>query len=131
MLKAAILDNNAVARGLLRTILADGGHDVIVESGITSLNLPRLVLQTPQLVFVSLDTGGDAMAQTLKELRSGLPKALIFAISSAVTNEMITYAREAGVNGFIVKPFNGTTVLSSIRAAVLKLVEQRRAEARE
>lgn len=127
MLKAAILDNSAVARGLLRTILVNGGHDVIAESGITALNLPRLVLLAPQLVFVSLDAGEDHSPPILNALRSSLPKALIFAVSSAVTSEMIAHARENGANGFIVKPFNGTTVLSSIRAAVLKFVEQQRA----
>lgn len=130
MLKAAILDNSAVARGLLRTILANGGHDVVAESGITAMNLPRLVLLAPQLVFVSLDATEVDSPALLKALRSSLPKALIFAVSSAVTNEMIAYARENGANGFVVKPFNGTTVLSSIRSAVLKLVEQQRSNAK-
>ena len=41
---------------------------------------------------------------------------------------MIKQAGEHGANGFIVKPFNGTAVLSSIRTSILKLVAQQKAE---
>lgn len=130
MLRAAILDNSAISRGLLRTILANGGHNVISESGVASANLSRLALLSPQLVLIALDTGNDDALSTLIDLRNSLPKALIFAMSSAFTAEIIKQAGEHGANGFIVKPFNGTAVLSSIRTSILKFVEQQRAEPR-
>lgn len=126
MLRVAILDNSAIARGLLRSILADGGHNVISESGVAAANLSRLALLAPQLVFIDLDAEKGDPQSTLAALRRGLPKALIFAVSSAFTAERIREASEQGANGFIVKPFNGTAVLSSIRTAILKLVEQQK-----
>ena len=41
---------------------------------------------------------------------------------------MIKQTGERGANGFIVKPVNGTVVLSSIRRSILKLVAQQKAE---
>nr|WP_314621658.1 response regulator [uncultured Noviherbaspirillum sp.] len=128
MLRAAILDNSGIARGLLRTILTNGGHNVISESGVASANLLRLALLAPQLVFVALDLEHKDAQETLKNLRNSLPKTLIFAMSSAFTAEMIKQAAEHGANSFVVKPFNGKAVLSSIRISVLKLVEQQRVE---
>ena len=84
MLRAAILDNSAIARGLLRTILVDGGHNVISESDVASANLLRLALLAPQLVFIASNTENADATSALKDLRTRLPKALIFAMSSAL-----------------------------------------------
>lgn len=130
MLRVAILDNNAIARGLLRTILVDGGYTVISESGVATANLSRLALLAPQLVFVDLDTqNGDAQSP-LSNLRTCLPKALIFAVSASFTADRIRQAGEQGASGFIVKPFNGATVLSSIRTSIFKLAKQQKVEAK-
>lgn len=128
MLRVAILDNSAIARGLLRTILADGGQTVISEGGVASTNLSRPALLAPQLVFIALDPENDDADSTLKSLRDSLPRALIFAVSSELTTGMIKKAGEHGANGFIVKPFNGATVRSSIHNTIFKLVERQKAE---
>lgn len=131
MLRAAILDNSAIARGLLRTILANGGHDVTSDSGVATANLSRLALLAPQLVFIALDQKSAEEQSTLKEVRDRLPKALIFAMSSAFTAETIRQASQDGANGFIVKPFNGTAVLSAVRTSVIKLVQRQKAETKD
>ena len=87
MLRAAILYNSAIARGLLRTILANGGYNVISDGGLASANLSRLALLAPQLVFIALDTENADAQAVLKVLRDSLPKALIFAMSPAFTTE--------------------------------------------
>lgn len=126
MLRVAILDDSAIARGVLRTILANGGHNVISESGATSPNVSRLALAAPQLIFLAFGDENAQMLLTLKEIRTELPKAIIFAVSSAFTPDKIRLIAEHGANSFIVKPFNGVAVLSSIRTSILKLVEQQR-----
>jgi two-component system, chemotaxis family, chemotaxis protein CheY len=126
MLRAAILDNSAIARGLLRTILTNGGYNVVSDGGLASANLSRLALLAPQLVFIALDTENDDPHSALNNLRGSLPKALIFAMSSGFTTEMINRGMQQGANGFIVKPFNGTMVLSSIRTSILKLAGQQK-----
>lgn len=125
MLRAVILDNSAIARGLLRTILADGGYDIVNESGVAACSLPKLVLLDPQLVFLSLDAEDHDCLATLGSLRAGLPKALIVAISSEFTPDKLKQSIERGANTFVVKPFNGATVLSAVRSAVIKLIEQK------
>ncbi|MBK4733686.1 response regulator [Noviherbaspirillum pedocola] len=128
MLKAVIFDNNAIARSLLRTVLTDGGHDVVADSNINPTNLARGRMLAPHILF--MDSGGDtANLDALSELRTALPKTVIFLVSSGFTAEVIQEAAQRGVNGFIVKPFNGATVLSTIRTTVLKLVAKQKAAA--
>lgn len=127
MPRAVILDNSAIARGLLRTILVDGGHQVVGESSVASSTPSRVARLTPQLVFISLDAVDPDLQSTVEALRIDLPKALIFGMSAAFTPEMLKRAVEQGANGFIVKPFNGAAVLSAIRSAVLRLVKEQAA----
>lgn len=128
MLRVAILDSSAIARALLRTILSNGGYHVISESGPVSANLARLSLLAPQLVFIALDVENDDALSILRNVRSSMPKAIIFAMSSAFTAEIIKQATKEGANGFVVKPFNGLTVLASVRSSILKLVKQQTAQ---
>lgn len=131
MLRVAILDNNAIARGLLRTILVDGSYNVISKSGVATANLSRLALRAPQLVFIDLDAeNGDAQSH-LSDLRICLPKALIFVVSSSFTADCIRQAGEQGASGFIVKPFNGAAVLPSIRTFIFKLAKQQKVETKK
>lgn len=128
MLKAVILDNNAIARGLLRTVLVDGGHDVVADSSINPTNLARARMHAPHILF--MDAGSDAANfEALSELCSALPKTVIFLVSSGFTADVVREAAQRGVHGFIVKPFNGMTVLSTIRTTVLKLVAKQKAAA--
>lgn len=122
MLRAVILDASAIARGSLRTILAEGGHDVVGESSVASSTPSKLAHLSPQLIFISLDDVDADPWSTVETLRALLPKALIFGISASFTAAMLQRATDQGVHGFIVKPFNGGKVLSAIRSAVLRLV---------
>jgi DNA-binding NarL/FixJ family response regulator len=128
MLKAVIFDNNAIARGLLRTVLTDGGHDVVADSNINPTNLARGRMHAPHILF--MDTGGDpANLDALSELRAALPKTVFFLVSGGFTPEAVKDAAQRGIHGFIVKPFNGATVLATIRTTVLKLVAKQKAAA--
>ena len=49
MLKAIILDNQAVARDLLASVLNNGGHEVVGGSNTNISNLARMVKLQPQI----------------------------------------------------------------------------------
>lgn len=127
MLKAFILDNQAVARDLLASVLNNGGHEVVGASNTSLSNLARVVKLQPQIVCVDIgDTNGDGMT-LLDALHSELPKALIFWVSAKIDAATIQAAQQHGVSGFIVKPFNATAVLLSIRNTIIRIATQQRA----
>lgn len=122
MLKVVIIDGNAISRGLLSSVLAGGGHEVVGDGNTSHASLVKLIALRPQIVCVDIGTHDEQGVMILKTLTEALPKALIFLVSGKFDEAMVKVAAQHGVHGFIVKPFNGVTVLNTIRKAVLKLV---------
>ena len=129
MLKAIILDNQAVARDLLTSVLNNGGHEVVGGSNTNMSNFARMVKLQPQVVCVDIgETNGDGV-ELLDNLRKELPKALIFWVSSKIDADTIQRVQQHGVSGFIVKPFNATAVLSAIRNTIIRIAAKQRTSA--
>src|ERR1700677_4803701 len=128
MLKVVIIDGSAISRGLLNSVLTDGGHEVIGDSNTSQDSLARMINLQPQLVCVDVGHEGDGMA-ILDTLREGLPRAILCLVSGKIEPTTVEQALQHGVHGFIVKPFNSVTVLKTIRNAVIKVVKQQQARA--
>jgi two-component system, chemotaxis family, chemotaxis protein CheY len=131
MLKVVVVDNNAISRDLLSTILLNGGHDVVGGSNNSPAGLAKVIKLHPQIVCIdigSADSESDGMAM-LETLRAELPKVLLFLVSGKISEETIQNALRHGVHGFIVKPFNATTVLATIRNSIIALARKHRSSA--
>ncbi|MFZ6818835.1 ANTAR domain-containing response regulator [Undibacterium sp. Ji22W] len=126
MLRAYILDNQAVARNLLATVLANGGHEVVGDGNYSTTNLAKMVKLHPQIVCVDIGEADQSGLTLLETLHEQLPKALIFLVSAKLDAEVIQAAQSRGVVGFIVKPFNAVAVLTSIRNTILRIATQSR-----
>lgn len=124
MLKAVIIDGNAITRNLLQTVLTNGGHHVVGDSNTSAAGLAKMVILRPQIVCIDIGQA-DGMA-LLESVRSELPKALVFMVSAQMDSATVQGALQRGVHGFIVKPFNSVTVLTTIRNAVMKFAKQQR-----
>jgi two-component system chemotaxis response regulator CheY len=123
MLKAVIVDSNAISRGLLNTVLTDGGYEVV---GQTHTGHGAIVLAgkfKPQILCVAREQVEDGSG-VVELLRATLPKTLIFMVSGTLDAPAIQSAMARGVNGFIVKPFKADAVLKTIRNTVLALVRK-------
>lgn len=122
MLKAVLVDSNAVSRGLLNTVLQDGGYEVVGQTHTAHGALQLAVKFQPQIVCIAreqVEEGG-----IVEQLRATLPKTLIFMVSGTFDAPTIEAAVARGVHGFIVKPFKADTVLKTIRNTVLALVRR-------
>ena len=131
MLRAYILDNQAVARNLLGTVLTNGGHEVVGDGNHSSTNLAKMVKLQPQIVCVDIGEADKDGLALLDNLRTQLPKALIFLVSAKMDAETIQAAQSRGVVGFIVKPFNAVAVLMAIRNTILRIATQSRQKPKE
>ena len=126
MLKAVIIDSSAVARGLLNTVLLDGGYDVVGQSHTCAAGLALLIKFNPHIVCIAreqMESGEDVV----QEIKTKWPKTLIFMVSSEFDAATIQAAHAMGVSGFIVKPFKADTVLNTIRNVVIAMVRRQRA----
>ena len=126
MLKAVIIDSSAVARGLLNTVLLDGGYDVVGQSHTCAAGLALLIKFNPHIVCIAREQMENG-EEVVQEIRAKWPKTLIFMVSSEFDAATIQAAHALGVSGFIVKPFKADTVLNTIRNVVIAMVKRQRA----
>lgn len=127
MLKVVIIDGSAIARGLLNTVLMDGGHEVIGDANTSQAGLARMIKLQPNVVCVDIGMEPDRLS-ILETLHRELPRAIIFLVSGKIEPELVSEAVKHGVQGFIVKPFNSVTVLKTIRATIIKFVKRQQSQ---
>ncbi|MBI3713664.1 MAG: response regulator [Burkholderiales bacterium] len=128
MLRAYILDNQAVARNLLATVLNNGGHEVVGDGNHSATNIARMVKLQPQIICIDIGEPDKDGLALLESVREQLPKSLIFLVSAKIDAEIIQAAQSRGVVGFIVKPFNAVAVLMSIRNTILRIAKQAKSQ---
>jgi DNA-binding NarL/FixJ family response regulator len=129
MLRVAIIDGNAISRDLLSTLLVNGGHEVVGTGNTSPAGVARVIKLQPQVVCIDIGHDDPEGAEAFDMVQKELPKALIFMVSGKFDAETVKNGAQRGVRGFIVKPFNPTTVLNVIRRAVLKLAQQQKTDA--
>ena len=125
MLKAIIVDTNAISRGLLATVLTDGGYDVAGQAHTSQAAYALALKHQPQIICIAreqVEDGNDVVEQ----LRANMPKSLVFMVSGTLDAAAIQSALARGVHGFIVRPFKADTVLRTIRNTVLAIVKKHR-----
>jgi two-component system chemotaxis response regulator CheY len=125
MLKAVIVDANAISRGLLNTVLTDGSYEVVGQTHTSALGFALAAKFRPHFICIAreqVEDGHDVVGQ----LRANLPKTLVFMVSGTLDAPAVQAALARGVHGFIVKPFKADTVLKTIRNTVLAYVAKQR-----
>jgi two-component system chemotaxis response regulator CheY len=125
MLKAVIVDANAISRGLLNTVLTDGGYAVVAQTHTGAHGYALAVKHQPQLICIAREQIEDG-SQVVEQLRENQPKTLVFMVAGAIDAATIQQAMVQGVHGFIVKPFKADTVLRTIRNTVLSVIKKYR-----
>lgn len=126
MLKAVLIDSSAVARGLLNTVLTDGGYDVCGQTHTSAQGLALMVKHHPHFVCIAREQVEDG-SDVLQTIRGTYPKTLIFMVSGGIDAASLQAAHAQGVSGFIVKPFNADTVLKTVRNTVIAMVRKQQA----
>jgi two-component system chemotaxis response regulator CheY len=126
MLKAIIVDASAVTRGLLNTVLTDGGYDVVGQAHTVLAARPAALKHPPHFICIARDQFEDGF-DDVAQLRADLPKMLVFVVSGTLDGPAIQSALARGAHGFIVKPFKADTVLRTIRNTILAIVNKHRA----
>ncbi len=123
MLKAVIIDANAISRGLLNTVLTEGGYEVVGQTHASSQGYALLQKHHPHVICIALDQIEDGN-NIVEQIKENYPKTLIFMVSGAIDAGMLQAALARGVNGFIVKPFKADAVLKTIKTTILALIKK-------
>lgn len=125
--RIVVADDESVIRMDLKEMLANLGYLVVGEAGdgLSAVNLAREL--KPDLVIMDIkmpSMDGIAAAKVLTEERIA-PVLLLTAFSQ---QDLIEGAKEAGVVGYIVKPFREQELVPAIEVALERFREFRQLE---
>jgi two-component system chemotaxis response regulator CheY len=122
-LKAVIIDSNAISRGLLNTVLTEGGYSVVGQTHTSTQGFALLQKHHPHILCIALEQVEDGH-NIVEQVREQMPKTLVFMVSGQLDETTLRTSMARGVQGFIVKPFKADAVLKTIKNTVLAMIKK-------
>lgn len=118
-----IVDDFSVMRRIIRNILREMGYSNIVEADDGKTAIPILKDMKIDLVLTDWNMPGMMGIDLVKFMRaeqrySHIP---IIMVTAENKKEQIIEAAQAGINGYIIKPFNLQTLRDKIEKAYSRL----------
>ncbi|MEM0911018.1 MAG: chemotaxis response regulator CheY [Pseudomonadota bacterium] len=111
-MKILVVDDFSTMRRIIKNLLKDLGFTNIQEADDGSTALP--MLQQGEFDFVVTDWNMPGMQgiDLLREIRSSdsLKHLPVLMVTAEAKKEQIVAAAQAGVNGYVVKPFTAATL---------------------
>lgn len=115
-----VVDDADFMVDMLRLILEEGGHRVVgsAADGIRAVEQLRDVISRSlavDVVLVDLYMPKRDGFETVREIRAILPDVKVLLVTANATLPVVLKAKELGIDGFIVKPFEPETLLEALR----------------
>lgn len=109
-----VVDDAAFMRMMIRDILSRDGY--AIHEAVNGLDAIEKYLEVrPDLVTMDITMPGMSGLEALKTIREHDPSARVLVVSAMGQQNMIVEALEHGALDFLVKPFQPTKVLETVR----------------
>jgi len=122
-MKFLVVDDFSTMRRIIKNLLNDLGYANVTEADDGQTALP--ILQAGGIEFLVTDWNMPGMPglDLLKAVRADpkLAKLPVLMLTAEAKREQIIEAAQAGVNGYVIKPFTAVTLKEKID----KILEQR------
>ncbi len=120
MANVIVVDDSAMMRKRLSTILTQAGHSIAGECGSGEEVLSAYMKYQPDLVTLDINMPGMDGIATLRALKEYDPKARVILISSDNNNTVVREGIRAGAMNYILKPFQDEIVAKTVFAVLKK-----------
>ncbi len=119
-MKTLIVDDYRTMRRIIRNLLMQLGYNDVEDVGDGAAALALMRADKFDLVICDWNMEPMSGLELLKQIRSDAKlKSTPFIMVLAENKQAnVTAAKEAGINEYIIKPFNAESLLSKIRASV-------------
>ncbi|MZP29953.1 response regulator [Heliobacterium undosum] len=116
--KILLVDDSPLIHNLLRKTLVKHGHEVIGDAmnGKEGVELYRKL--SPDLVFMDITMPVMDGIEAARAIKAESPEARIIMLSAMGDEEIISQAKELGVDIFLQKPFDDYKIISAIAKVV-------------
>ena len=109
-----IIDDSAVMRRMMRSIVASRGYNVVGEASNGKIGVEKYIELSPDIV--TMDVIMDEMngIEALQRIREHSPEATVLMVSSMGQEVIVREAITLGAKGFILKPFDALQILDAL-----------------
>lgn len=121
-IRVLIVDDNELTRSLLQFILRSDEYNVVGEATNAREGMEMARKFSPDVILLDHNMPNGYGLDIVAPLRQMLPESIILMVTTQSDQKVVNGAMERGANGFVVKPFNTTSVLATMREATKKFV---------
>ena len=116
-----LADDSVFVRRVLREILEGDGYTVVGEAEDGQQAVALFAQTRPDLVMMDIQMPALSGVEATRQILAGDPGAVVVVCSVIANSQLIRNALEAGVSFFIAKPFEKSTVLSTVAQALKRV----------
>ncbi|MDD5176038.1 MAG: response regulator [Sterolibacterium sp.] len=118
-----LVDDNFTMRVLLRGILRSeetANYIVVGEASDAESAMEQALRLRPDIIFLDIVMPKGNGLDLLRQIRTQLPQTVVLMVTSSHDSATVKAAVDGGASGYIVKPFNSSTILNEVKQAVEK-----------
>jgi two-component system chemotaxis response regulator CheY len=115
-MKFLVVDDYSTMRRIVKNLLHDLGYAQVSEADDGNTALPMLKAGSFDFLITDWNMPGMPGLDLLKAVRSDerLAKLPVLMLTAEAKREQIVEAAQAGVNGYVIKPFTAATLKEKI-----------------
>jgi two-component system chemotaxis response regulator CheY len=124
-MKILVVDDFSTMRRIVRNLLGDLGYTNITEADDGKTAWPLLQAGSFDFVVTDWNMPGMTGIDLLRAIRGDarIAKTPVLMVTAEAQREQIVEAAQAGVNGYIIKPFTAQTLKEKIDKIFQRLAE--------
>ena len=120
-IKVLVVDDSAVMRELLRTIIRSDFFTIVGEAAGGAKAVELADSLKPDLVCLDIEMPEMSGIETLKALKAKHSRMAVVMVTGSNAAEDVQKSLAGGADGYILKPFNAGRVLDALTKAVTKV----------
>lgn len=122
-----IVDDSDVTRGTLRVILRNEDYNVIGEATDGDDAYEMAVKLKPDILLLDMLMPKVSGLEALRSIKLVMPDILIMMVTGNTDPATVSEAVQAGISGFVTKPFSAKKVLNAVATVAEKIRHKRQA----
>ena len=117
VLRVLIVDDHALFRGGLATLLRENGIDVVGEAPTGEEGVRLAGARAPQVIVMDLGLPGISGIEAIRRIREQQPRAAVLVLTASLDEDDVIDALVAGATGYLLKDAPVEQIVDGLHAA--------------
>ncbi len=117
LIQVVLIDDDEFIRTALRLLLREADFTIAGEAKDAATGISMVERLQPDVVCLDIQMPGMDGLSALKTLRANWPQIGVLMVTASAERAVVKQALELGASGYVVKPFNASSVEKSVRVA--------------